>query len=191
STVSRALAKPERVNEETRARILEAVARLGYTPNAAARNLRVGSSRMVMMVLPGPLTTGPVVPEVMQSLDAELVKAGYSIIIGNLDRLERTENHILDLALGGAGGGALGLSSAIPATPERSLFEAGIPIVSLLFDQTDVGVASVVTNDRQASFEATQHLVDLGHRSFFYIGSPPGNYHEVERFAGFAGSLER
>ena len=191
STVSRALANPGRVNERTRARILDAVARLGYTPNAAARNLRIGTSRMVMIVLPDQLTTGQIVPEVLRSIDAELVESRYSIIIGNLDRLTRTEDHILDLAFGGLVDGALVLSSAVPATAGRSMLDAGVPVVSLLFDHSPSGVASVVTNDREAMFDVTDHLVRLGHRSFFYIGGPAGNYHEIERFAGLNEGLVR
>ena len=53
STVSRALAAPGRVNSETRDRIVAAAERLGYTLNAAARNLRTRSSRAIMIVLPG------------------------------------------------------------------------------------------------------------------------------------------
>ena len=40
ATVSRALEKPDTVAEATRARIMEAVAACGYTPNMMARNLR-------------------------------------------------------------------------------------------------------------------------------------------------------
>ena len=40
ATVSRVLSAPERVAEATRARVREAVVRLGYTPNLAAKTLR-------------------------------------------------------------------------------------------------------------------------------------------------------
>jgi hypothetical protein len=53
STVSRALANPGRVNEKTRAKITAAAEKLGYTPNAMARNLRVGKSNIIMIILPG------------------------------------------------------------------------------------------------------------------------------------------
>src|SRR5580698_9177131 len=52
ATVSRALAFPDRLRPETRERVLAAVRRLGYTPNEAARALRAGASRMVLVVVP-------------------------------------------------------------------------------------------------------------------------------------------
>lgn len=47
ATVSRALQRPEVVSERTRQRIHEVVKRLGYTPNALARNLRTARTRLI------------------------------------------------------------------------------------------------------------------------------------------------
>eukprot|EP01037_Dinobryon_pediforme_P045414 gene45414-57912_t len=49
ATVSRTLASPDRVRPETRNRVLAAVRDLGYTPNEAARSLRAGATRMVLV----------------------------------------------------------------------------------------------------------------------------------------------
>lgn len=191
STVSRALANPGRVNEETRQRIAAAAEQLGYTPNAAARNLRVGKSSIVMIVLPGPLFYGAsqIIPEVLHSIDSALVKEGFNLLVSNLDRLAETERHIVDLAFGGTVRGAIVLSSDLPTSGNRSLADAGIPIVSLLRDLSDAGVPSVVTNDRAAMLEATRRLIALGHRRFFYVPGPVGNYHDIERYAGVVDAL--
>ncbi len=45
ATVSRALASPERVSPDTRARVTEAIAQIGYVPNPAARTLRFAVRR--------------------------------------------------------------------------------------------------------------------------------------------------
>src|SRR5271157_1393213 len=52
ATVSRALAFPDRLRPETRERVLAAVRDLGFTPNEAARALRAGASRMILVVVP-------------------------------------------------------------------------------------------------------------------------------------------
>ncbi len=56
ATVSRALAAPDLVDVETRQRVLEAVRSSGYTPNLAARTLRVARSRLVLVVIPNIVT---------------------------------------------------------------------------------------------------------------------------------------
>src|SRR5690348_8078038 len=48
ATVSRTLQRPEMVSEQTRARINEVSRRLGYTPNALARNLRTARTQLVI-----------------------------------------------------------------------------------------------------------------------------------------------
>lgn len=186
STVSRALANPARVNEKTRARISAAAEALGYTPNAMARNLRVGKSNIIMIILPGSLHYGAsqIIPQVLQAINQSLIQNGYNLMIANLDRDETSERHILNLAFGGSVRGAIILSSKLPEVGGRSLAEAGLPIVSLLLDMSEAAVPSVVTNDRSAMAEAARTLIQLGHRRFFYIAGPSDNYHDIERFGG-------
>jgi LacI family repressor for deo operon, udp, cdd, tsx, nupC, and nupG len=192
STVSRALANPGRVNEKTRVKIKAAAETLGYTPNAMARNLRVGKSNMIMIILPGSLHYGAsqVIPQVLQSINQSLIQNGYHLMIANLDRDETSERHILNLAFGGTVCGAIILSSQLPEVGGRSLAEAGLPIVSLLLDMSGAALPSVVTNDRSAVKEAAEVLISLGHKRFFYIAGPGDNYHDIERFAGLVGALE-
>ena len=52
ATVSRTLATPEKVTARTRAIVLEAVRKIGYVPNLAARNLRTNKTRTILAVLP-------------------------------------------------------------------------------------------------------------------------------------------
>lgn len=191
STVSRALTVPGRVSEETRSRVLEAANRLGYTANAAARSLRLGKSRVVLIVLPGPLNSGAsqVIAEMLTVIDTELVALGYSLLIANIDRQLRAENYVLDLAFSGVTDGAIIFSSTPPEIEGRSLAGSGVPLVSALFDLSDRGIPSVVTNDRQAARDTISHLIGLGHRDFLYVGGPKGNYHELERYAGVKEAL--
>lgn len=191
STVSRALANPGRVNEKTRVKIDAAAKRLGYTPNAMARGLRVGKSNTIMIVLPGSLYYGAsqIVPQVLQSANDALLQSGYNMMIANLGRDEATERHVLDLAFGGTVRGAIILASKLPEVGGRSLADAGFPIVSMLLDMSESDVPSVITNEREAVCEATAGLIRLGHRRFLYLAGPEGNYHDVERFGGLLEAL--
>jgi LacI family repressor for deo operon, udp, cdd, tsx, nupC, and nupG len=198
---------PGRIAEKTRLKVLAAVEELGYKPNLAARNLRLGAAKTVMIVLPGALFVGAsqVVSEVLLGIDEALVRDGYSLLIANLDRFAETEQHIMDIAFGGTIAGSIVLSSPLPQVGDRSLADAGLPIVAALFDLSPWGIPSVVSNDREAMRAATEHLLGLGHRRFLYVSGPTGaypfrdrsrhapgpegNYHEIERFAGVLEAL--
>jgi LacI family repressor for deo operon, udp, cdd, tsx, nupC, and nupG len=184
STVSRALGNPGRVNKKTRLLIQKAATELGYSLNMAARNLRTGSTRMILVVLPPDPPTSPIVLSALRGVDAELVQQGYSLIIGNFDRLPATEAHIVDLAFGGMADGVIVISSNLPVTEGRSLLDAGLPIVSLFYDLSTQGITSVTTDDREGMRTAASHLIGMGHKRIFYVGGPPASYHERERFKG-------
>jgi len=207
STVSRALTMPGRIAEKTRLKVFAAAEELGYKPNLAARNLRLGASKTIMIVLPGALFVGAsqVINEVLLGIDEALVREGYSLLIANLDRFAETEAHIMDIALGGTIAGAIVLASPLPQVGERSLADAGLPVVAGLFDLSPWGIPSVVSNDREAMRMAAAHLIGAGHRRFLYIAGPveaqprrdpvprrhgpDTNYHEVERFEGLLDAL--
>jgi LacI family repressor for deo operon, udp, cdd, tsx, nupC, and nupG len=80
ATVSRALQRPELVSEVTRQRIQEVVKRLGYTPNALARNLRTARTRLIVALLPD--IANPFFSEVIRGIEQVAHESGYSVLLG-------------------------------------------------------------------------------------------------------------
>ena len=83
-TVSRALNDRDDVNAETRQRVLEAAAELGYSPNQSGRSLRRGRTDLVAMIVP----SGP---------DDTLINTVFLSVLNGLKR--RLGAHGLDLAM--------------------------------------------------------------------------------------------
>ncbi|MCC5578326.1 LacI family DNA-binding transcriptional regulator [Microtetraspora sp. AC03309] len=76
-----------RISDETRARVLEAVDRLGYVPHAGARTLRTGHSGLVLVPLVD-VPYGPLAVGLMEELDRELSRLGYTMIQYGARRLK-------------------------------------------------------------------------------------------------------
>ncbi|MBB4941707.1 DNA-binding LacI/PurR family transcriptional regulator [Streptosporangium album] len=89
ATVSYVLNNREdaRVSDETRARVKEAANRLGYVPHAGARTLRTGHSRLVLVPLVN-IPYGPLAVGLMEELDSELGRLGYTMIQYGARRLK-------------------------------------------------------------------------------------------------------
>lgn len=192
STVSRALTIPGRIAEPTRLKVEAAARKLGYTGgNQTARNLRVGTPPTIMIVMPDELYVGAsqTVTEVLRVVASSLVERGFSLLIANVSREAETDEHILTVALGGTVSGILLMASNVPEVNGRSLVDAGLPIVSLHFDLSRLGIPSVVSDDHDAIVSATSKLAALGHRRFLYVRGRLGNYHDFERLRGVQDAL--
>lgn len=184
ATVSRALASPERLRPETLRRVLEAVRLLGYTPNEAARALRAGATRMVLVVVPY-LYSGAFFAGIINSVDAELAAEGYTMIVGSLDGNEDKARRLVDLVYARQIDGVITLTERIPLIRGRSLLEAGVPIVSICTRQEAPGLPTVLVDDEACAMAQTRHLVELGHRRLMYVSGPEDHYNEVTRYRGF------
>lgn len=190
STISRALSNPGRVNYKTRELVVKAAEELNYTANVAARILKGGASRMIL-VLQSLDYESVAVEDALRGIDLGLKLHGYGMIVGHLDRITMVEQHLLALMDGGLVDGILTISGHLPSSIIKRLSAAGIPIVTLLFDQTGSGIPSVVTNDREAMRESARHLISLGHRTFWYANDTDDSYNAAERRRGVEDALEQ
>lgn len=183
ATVSRTLTQPDSVKAETRRRVLEVVRELGYTPNAAARNLRAGKTRMVLVVVPK--LANPYFVEVVRGIDRELSAHGYGLIVGDLDNSADKEAHLVELAYAGQLDGVIVMSGRMPRSAGRELDGAGVPIVSACVPLQHPAVGSVLIDDEAATRVQVGHLVSRGHRSLVYLSGASGNFNDAARYRGF------
>ena len=184
ATVSRALAAPDSVNAGTRAQVLHAVRALGYTPNVAARNLRVQRTRMALVIVAN--IGNAFFSDVLRGIDAELARGGHGLVIGNLDDNSGRERGFVDMAFSGAVDGILLLSlRSLPADGQRSIASAGLPMVALCEELAEAEFPQVTVGNRAASIAVVRHLAGLGHRRIGHIAGPHHTYTARERALGF------
>ena len=68
-----------RISDPTRRRVHEAAKELGYVPHAAARSLRAGHSRMVLMPA-SPVPVGPLYSQFLNELQWALSRLDYTVV---------------------------------------------------------------------------------------------------------------
>jgi LacI family transcriptional regulator, repressor for deo operon, udp, cdd, tsx, nupC, and nupG len=191
ATVSRALATPERVSPEARARVLEAIAKTGYVPNPAARTLRSQKTYMVLVVLPDLANT--FFSKILRGIEETLFEAGYGMIISDLDGSAEKEAHLATFTAAGRVDGAILLNGRLfgqGPDGEGQRARVAIPLVAVCEAIPGADIPQIEIDNRAASSRMTQHLASLGHRSIAYVSGPVGNILERERFQGFKDGLE-
>ncbi len=179
ATVSRVLNGSPAVREETRRRVLAAIAELSYAPNPAARALSTGRTLSIGVV--APFFTRPSVMERLRGVARVLAAAGYQLVLFDVERPGQDWQSFRTLP-----GGFDGLLSISLCPPDADLarFEAaGMPVI--LIDHPGRRAPGVYTDDVAGGRLATEHLLALGHRRIAFIGDLEQNSH------GFTSSAMR
>ncbi len=133
------------ISDATRQRVLDAAARLGYAPSAAARTLRSGRSDLVLCVLPD-WPVGPVVETMLDHLADELAERELSVLVHHV-RGDRPLSHLWRAVTPRT---VVGLT---PFEPDevRAMRQAGIQVVGTDLDQADA--------EREAAMVDPQPLI--------------------------------
>lgn len=155
-----------RISETTRARVMEIADRLGYVPDHAARSLRrrrTGIITILLWRLGSPFFSDIAagVAEVAAGRDYEV----SAIDAHNLEAELRALNH---LRQGSADGVIVAVNRRRVIGPALDallrLTARGLPVVILLDHSPDPSIPSLRVDDLDGGYQATKHLLDLGHR---------------------------
>lgn len=204
SLVSYALNGKQRVSEETRERVRQAAAELGYTPQsgraartlAARRHGGIARTRVLALMLPLQATRAarvidnPFFLPYLHGVELEATERDYDLFLCSMrkDGLPR-------LLQSGGADGLIGINVKL-GTPEFQALE--IPMLALGAEEK--GSAALAPDDASGIEQAVEHLVGKGHRRIAYVGmhdhyayGPPYNRLNAYRAAlarnGLDGSL--
>ncbi|HEY5057948.1 MAG TPA: LacI family DNA-binding transcriptional regulator, partial [Gaiellaceae bacterium] len=187
TTVSRVVNGDRRVARETRQRVEEAIARLGYTPNGVARGLATRRTSLVGVVT-GDIRN-PFYTQLMAALENRLSEQGLAMVYSSAaDRPEHVSTRMLKEQ---RVDGLIVTSALIDSEAIHTLAEERFPFV--LANRYVDGVESdVVTGDNVGgSRVGVEHLIDLGHRRIAVICGDPQASTSRDRFQGFCDGLTR
>jgi LacI family transcriptional regulator len=151
----------------TAARVREAVRLLSYTPNASARALKLGSARLIGVIVPD--SANPYFAELCKAVEAAAVPAGYAVLVVNSnDTKKRTLEYLHSLASRQVDG------VLIAATVDESdvpAFQATGVRWALLNHSSELAEAFTVGVDLEAGARAaTEHLISHGYQTIAFIG---------------------
>ena len=168
-TVSNVLNRPELVAEPTRDRVYAAIEELGFVRNDSARQLRVGRSRTLGLVVLD--VANPFFTDVARGVEDTANRHGLAVILCNTDEDPRKEASHLDLLAEMRVQGVL-INPIDTDGRIAALRGRGTPVV--LFDRLgDPDIeCSVAVDDVLGGRLAAQHLVETGHSTILFVGGP-------------------
>ena len=172
ATVSRALRNSPEIGLDMQRRVKELAKTLNYRPNPFAQSLRKEAPKVIGVVVPNLVTH--YYAAVLDGIEAEARKSGYSIISTNSHESFEDEAQALDnfISLHVEGIIACLAQNTTDYSHFEEIAQMGIPLV--FFGRTCLTdkFSSVTANGDEAAQMATQHLIDTGSRRIAFIGGP-------------------
>jgi LacI family transcriptional regulator len=163
ATISRVLNGSGFVSPELRDRVLAAVEALNYSPDGVARSMASHRRRTLTVGLVVDDITNPFFTAVARGVEDTAQDRGYSLMLCNSDQDVAKERSYLRVLREKRVDGVLLAVSGHEVQHIQRLAEAGMKIV--LFDRAvpDLHLPTVCVDNVAGAYEATQHLIRLGH----------------------------
>jgi LacI family transcriptional regulator len=186
-TVSNVLNGRAGASEETRRRVMEAATRLGYQPNIAARNLKIGRTGLVgVMTLD---LTAQYSLEIIRGIAEELASDEREMLINATYQDAVRERERVDFLTRGLVDGVLRVAPVLEDDTLEVLRRRGLPCVVVDPRRIDVALPRVTVDNYVGARQGAQHLLDLGHTRIAYIRGNADLESSAVRYQGFRDAL--
>ncbi len=189
ATVSRVVNGNPNVKPSTRKKVLDAIERLGYRPNAVARGLASKKTT----------TVGVIIPDISSIFFAELARGiediatmyKYNIILCNSDQNKEKEIDLIDTLLEKQVDGILFMGSVITEDHVEQFKRSPVPVVLAATIDEKKEIPSVNIDHQQAAFDAVTKLIESGNNRIGIVtGSLEDPMNGYQKFSGYKKALE-
>lgn len=185
STVSRAFARPGRVNAATAERIRSVADRLGYHTDRMTPVRTIARSATIAVITAD--ITNPFYYGIIRGASAAATEAGYTMMLADAHESEVLEHQALERALPMVDGIVMA-SSRMSDTAVRMAAKQK-PLLQL--NRVIAGVPCLLADNRAGIRMAVEHLAQLGHGSITYVAGPENSWADGIRWqAVLAGAAE-
>lgn len=181
ATVSRVVNKLSTVDPAIASRVEDAVRRLRYRPSETARNLSLGRTQTVAVVVPD--LGNPMFQAILRGVTRAAAGDGFRVLVGDTQEAAAAEK---DAAIE-ARRRCDALVLCAPRMEDDMLADvvsAASPLVIVNRVIEDAAVPQVAMDFRQAVGLMIDHLVSLGHRHLIYLGGPAASASNRLRITG-------
>lgn len=189
ATVSHVLNNSRFVSAETRARVLGAVERCNYYPNAHARSLASGRSQMLGLLISD--ITNPFFPELVKAIEAAAFERGYDVVLSNTNYEQGRAAHYVRRLIERKVAGVALMTSEFDDRLLDELASRHVSVVLLDRDAPAVGMSNLCVDYESGIEAAVRHLVALGHRRISFLSGPAHLRSIRKRLDAFRLSLAR
>jgi len=191
STVSRALRDSHEIKQETKDRVKELAAKLGFQPNPFASSLRQNKSKTIAVIIPE--IQNNFFAQVMSGIEEVAREKEYHVLIYLTHEDETREKEILNLLRNGRVDGIMISVSNTTVSFDhlKDCQESGMPLV--FFDRICESIKGprITTDDAEVSFKATALLLKKGCKRVAFLSMANNLSISIRRGSGYEKALNK
>lgn len=185
-TVSRVINGRESVLPETRALVEAAIEQMGYRPSAIARSMARGQTHTLACISPN--LTDYTFASVIEGAETEARQHEYFLLSSSASDPQAFHELVNELIGHRRVDGLIVIN---PYADDRYKFlPKDFPLVFVGARSHDEKVCSVALDDEKVAYEATRHLISLGHTNIAMITGPMEEDCSQDRTAGYQRALQ-
>ncbi|MBE0478541.1 LacI family DNA-binding transcriptional regulator [Candidatus Aerophobetes bacterium] len=190
STVSRILTPRNNtyMRDATRERVTRAIKELDYRPDVRAQSLRgMIGTKTIGLVMPD--TLNPYYQELAYALEEICYKERYGMLVCSSKNSISRELVYIDLLERQKVDGIILTTVGLHKARLDGLIKRGIPIVLIDRDVPGTVVPTLFSNNYMGGCQATQYLIDLGHKKILCVAGSMNVLSNIDRLKGYTDTL--
>lgn len=190
-TVSRVFNSVPTVDPVLTEKVLKAAKKLNYTPNMTAGSLRRtnGKTNTIGILLED--ISNPFSASLYRIYEDYAAENGYIILAGSLDEQPERELELVNLFISRRVDGLLIAPSGNNHAYLKNEVAKGMHFGFIDRPPVNFEADTVLSTNREGSFEAVKHLISFGHERILFLGDDPAIYTAHERYEGYAKALKQ
>lgn len=190
ATVSRVLSGKGYTSEETKERVYKAIEETGYRPNLLARNLATNKSQCIGLVVTNTLYTGSYFSELLSQAAKKLEANGRQLILVDGKHSAEEEKAAIDFLLDLRCDAIIIYPRFLNVDEMDAIVEKHKQPIMVMNRKLRKHHSHCICCDHHgASFMATKHLIDRGHRNIAFITGSMDSPTAIDRLAGYKAAL--
>ena len=188
ATVSYVLNRTRPVSRKTAEKILLVVEKLNYRPSRNAQSLVTKSTKMIGILITD--ICNSFFAPIVRGIEDEVNKAGYIIMVGNIDEnLNKAKCYLESLGQHSVDGLIISPTSEFEKLSPM-LEHFNVPIVLVNRRVNDLHYDTVTTDNELGAYMAVKHLLSQGHTNIGIIHGPLEVSTYADRLKGYQKALK-
>jgi len=186
STVSRVINGTTKVNLEKKEAVLAVMKQMSFEPNIFAQGLARGRSKTIGILTHN--VGSPIYDAISKGVLKSLAQSTYSPIFADGQREPDVAHAAVETLLARKVDGLIVIGSILPRC-ELDRLNSILPTIVVGREVEGWGKQCLFIDNEQAGYDATKHLIDLGHRQIAHITGVKDHQDSVRRMAGYCRAL--